>query len=199
MVLILLTLALLVGVSLGIGWLLTLVLPFSLFEGTIVGMIASIATWAIWYNVLRDVYKFELEEQERFDVAEIPVTRFCKTEADKTWANWFRYVLANSIYADLLASPFWGEAMDAGHLREKSIHLADAAVESLQKRSRAKRLRVSRAQLRQQFTKANQHPYDEDILDVAATALNRDLPYLKDQLRFVIQNDEWTEQAEVSW
>lgn len=51
-VLILLSLAFVVGVSLGIGWVLTLVLPFSLFEGTVVGMIAAFVTWTVWHRFL---------------------------------------------------------------------------------------------------------------------------------------------------
>ena len=45
--------ALVVGVSLGTGWVLTRFLPFSLFEGTLVSMVAAVVTFATWRGILR--------------------------------------------------------------------------------------------------------------------------------------------------
>jgi hypothetical protein len=75
--------ALVVGIGLGVGWILTRFLPFSLFEATLVGMIAVLVTWTIWRNVLGSVPDFgSPEEEPEPDFDEIPLSRFCRTDAD---------------------------------------------------------------------------------------------------------------------
>lgn len=196
----LVSLALIIAVSVGVGWLLTLVLPFSLFEGTVVGIAAGIATWLIWYNILRDATTYSpMDDVDDDDIEEIPVARFCKTEAEKTWENWFRYEFANSIYEDLLTSPQWGET-DARELQEQAVRLADAALASLKKKSsRAKWMRVNTNILRRELVKAGHKPYDEDTLDLAAVAVNVELVHLEEQFRLVIKDALWAERAEMFW
>lgn len=187
--------AVVTGVSLGLGWLLTLIVPFSLFEGTITSMIAGLTTWMLWRNLLRTI-PAPLEDEDFIE--DMPTTRFWPTEAERTWENWLRYVFANSIYEDLLTSPRWSESMGDSQLQLMAVHLADVTVENLKRKSpRTRRMKVSGKILKQEMAKSNQRPYDEDVLDIAATAVNMELSYLEDELRSVIKNDLWAEQVDV--
>jgi hypothetical protein len=146
-VLLLISFALVMGIALGVGWVLTRFLPFSLFEATLLGMIAALVTYTIWRNILRSAPDFRLNEDEKEpepDLDEIPLSRFCTTDADSTWENWFRYVIANTIYEDFLDSPGRIAQMNDRQLQELSIRLMDAAIAALKRKSpRTRRLRVT--------------------------------------------------------
>ncbi|MBL7182941.1 MAG: hypothetical protein ISS50_00660 [Anaerolineae bacterium] len=196
-IVIVISFALVLGVALGMGWILTLFLPFSLFEATLLGMIATIVICTVWYNILRSVEPFgfdeEYEEPELEDSDEIPPSRFYKTDADRTWENWFRYILANVTYEDFLDLG-WTARMNDRQLQELSIRLTDVAIAALKgKSSRTKRLRVSKGMLKNEMTKMGQQPYDDDILDIAINAINDELGTLQEELRDVIRGKLWNE------
>ena len=199
--LVVISLALILAISLGIGWLLTLLLPFSLFEGTLLGMIAAVASGALWYAIFRAALLDQEEEQEEengYEAPEIPGSRFWRRPAQRTWENWFRYVLANSIYEDLATSPRWASSMGERQQQELSIRLADAALAALRARaSYARRLRVSREMLRQRMEQAGQEPDDVELLDLAVAAVNLELGHLEPELRRVAREQLWDAPAEV--
>ena len=198
-VLVAISLALVIGIPLGIGWILTLFLPFSLFEGSLLGMIASIVTGIIWYNIFRFDLSPEFEEEEDDSGAyEIPESRFWRTNAERTWENWFRYVIANSVYEDLLDSPRWVEVMSEEQLQELSIRLADAALGTLKEKSpRATRLRVSRGRLKHEMVKMGQPPCEDGILNAAVTAANIVLAPMDEVLRRIVREQLWDEPTDV--
>ena len=194
-------LALIVGISLAVGWLLTIFLPFSLFEGTLLAMIAGIATGTIWRRIMDSPSISRPEEEAIYSEPDgIPQSRFWESGADRTWGKLFRYVLANSIYKDLLYSPRWEGEVEGEQLQETSILLADAAVEVLKTKSpRAKRLRVSRAMLKRKMVQMEQLPYDDDVLDVAVAAMNLELAHHHEELVEVITGRLWDEVVEVPY
>jgi len=196
-VLIVISLALVMGIALGVGWVLTRFLPFSLFEATLVGMIAAFVTWTIWHNVLASVPYFgSLEEEPERDFDEIPISRFCRTDADKTWENWFRYTIANTAYEGFLDSPGRIGQMNERQLQELSIRLTDAAITALKAKSPGtKRLRITKGMLKHEMTKMGQQPYDDDILDTAVSAINAELISSQEELREVIRDRLWDEPA----
>jgi hypothetical protein len=198
-VLVVLSFALIFGVALGLGWILTRFLPFSLFEATLLGMIAAMVTWNFWRNVLSPIETFGPGEEElESDLDEIPPSRFYKTDADKTWQNWFRYVLANTVYEDFLDSPGRIGQMGDRQLQELSIRLTDAAIGTLKVKSpRTRRVGVSKGALKNEMTKMGQQPYDDDILDTAIGAINDELSYLQDELREVIRDKLWDEAVDM--
>ena len=192
--LVVISLAFILGISLGVGWVLTLLLPFSLFEGTLLGMIAVLASGMVWYTVFRSVPVLEFEEEEDG----ISESRFWQTSGERTWENWFRYVLADSIYEDVVESRGWMGGMDERQQQEQSIQLADAALGVLKRRARqAKGLRVTRRMLRQELVKAGRGPYEDELLDVAVAAVNVELVHLEEELREVARGQMWDEPAEV--
>jgi len=192
--------ALVMGIALGVGWVLTRFLPFSLFEATLVGMITALVTWIIWRNILGPApdlgyRKAEEEEEEaEADYDEIPLSRFCKTDADKTWENLFRYEIANTVYEDFLDSPGRIAHMNERQLQELSIRLTDAAIAALKVKSpRTKRLRVTKGMLKHEMIKMGQQPYDDDILDTAVSAINDELISSQEELIEVIRDKLWDE------
>lgn len=200
-VLIVISFALVFGIALGIGWVLTRFLPFSLFEATLLGMIAVLVTWTIWRNFLGSAPDFgvsEEEEETEPDLDEIPLSRFCKTDADRTWENLFRYEIANTVYEGFLDSPGRIGQMNERQLQELSIRLTDAAIAALKTKSpRTRRLRVTKGMLKHEMTKMGQQPYDDDILDTAVSAINDELVSSQEELREVIRDKSWDESADV--
>jgi hypothetical protein len=189
------SLALFIGLSLGIGWLLTLFLPFSLFEATLLGMLAAVVTGLVWVSIFRSISVSEfLEDEDESEPDEIPQSRFWESPVDRTWKNWFRYILANAVYEDLLDSPSAITVMEEKQLQDLSIRLADTALDGLKTKSpRTKRLRVSKGMLKQQLIKMAQQPYDDDILDAAVAAMNASLRLLEEPLRQAIRERLWDE------
>jgi hypothetical protein len=197
------SLALVTGVALGMGWVLTRFLPFSLFEATLLSMMAALVTWIIWRNVLGSAPDFdyreaEEEEQVEADYDEIPLSRFCKTDADKTWENLYRYEIANTVYEGFLDSPGRTAHMNERQLQELSIRLTDAAIAALKRKSpRTKRVRVTKGMLKHEMAKMGQQPYDDDILDTAVRAINDELIASQEELREVIGGRLWDEPVDV--
>jgi len=195
--------ALVFGVALAVGWILTLFLPFSLFEATLLGTITAIVTGVIWYNILRlagafNFYEEYEEEEAEPDLDEIPMSRFCRTDADRTWENWFRYVIANTIYEDFLDSPGLIPQMNERQLQELSIRLTEAAIAALKRKSpRTKRVRMTKGMLKHEMTRMGQQPYDDDILDTAVSAINVELVSSQEELREVIRERSWDEHVDV--
>ena len=203
--LIVISFALVIGIALGVGWVLTRFLPFSLFEATLLGMIAALVTWTIWRNILGSAPDFgfneaeeEEEEETEPDLDEIPLSRFCRTDADRTWENLFRYEIANTVYEDFLDSPGRIGQMNDRQLQELSIRLTDAAIAALKVKSpRTKRLRMTEGMLKHEMTKMGQQPYDDDILDTAVSAINDELIASQEKLREVIRGKSWDEPTDV--
>jgi hypothetical protein len=198
-VLIVISFALVFGVALGLGWVLTRFLSFSLFEATLLSMIAALVTWAIWRNVLSLVQDSGFDEEETEpDLNEIPLSRFCRTDADRTWENLFRYEIANTVYAGFLDSPGRIGQMNERQLQELSIRLTDTAIAALKVKSpRTKRLRMTKGMLKHEMTKMGQQPYDDDILDTAVSAINDELIASQEELKEVIRGKSWDEPANI--
>ncbi len=196
-IVVIISLAVVLGIFLFFGWLLTLFLPFSLFEGALLSMIACLVTGSLWQTLLR--FRASGEEDENdFEAEEVPGSRFWSTPAERTWENWFRYIIANSVYEDLLDSPHWVEVMSEEHLQDLCIGLADAALEILKAKSpRATRLRVSKGSLKHEMVKIGHPSYQEGILNPAVAAVNAVLMPMEGLLRQIVREQSWDEPAGV--
>jgi hypothetical protein len=111
--------------------------------------------------------------------------------------NWFRYILANSVYEDLPDSSRGLSVEQKEQAQECFIRLTDAALDRLKTRSpRTRRLRVSKGMLKQQLGKMGHQSCDDEILDAAVAAMNADLRYLDAPLRTAIRKRLWDEPQE---
>src|SRR5712691_7533263 len=97
----LLSLAVFLGWSIGLGWLLTRLLPFSLFEGSLLAMFASTVVGAVFWRVMGVLetpgLDFDEDEFDEEEAKDIPASHFFKTDVSPSWAAWLRYDLANQI------------------------------------------------------------------------------------------------------
>jgi hypothetical protein len=199
--LVILLLALVLGIAIGLGWLLTLFLPFTLFEGTLLVMAASAIIGTVGYNLVRALsdfvpdFEFEDEDDEEDEYYyEIPTSRFFKTRAERTWENWARYEIANDIYVEFQASPKQIAPIGDKQLQELAIRLADTAVSILKtKPSHTKRLGITKTAIERQMTKSGQRPYDDGILSLAVDAIGLSLDYYYEDFIAVIQGRLWNE------
>ena len=92
-------LAVILSISVGIGYILSLFIPFSLFEASLLSIIAVITSGVLWYRIVQSIFAPTPElVPEGVGFQEIPSDRFWQATEERTWQNWLRYVLANSIY-----------------------------------------------------------------------------------------------------
>lgn len=194
---VIISLALVLGIFLFFGWLLTLFLPFSLFEGALLSMIACLVTGSLWQTLWR--FRTSGEEDENdVEEDEIPGDRFWSTPAERTWENWFRYIIANSVYEDLTDSSHWEEVMGEADLQSLCIGLADASLEILKAKSpRATRMRVSKGSLKHEMVKMGHPAYQDGILNPAVAAVNVALLPVEGLLRQIVREQTWDEPAGV--
>jgi len=206
--LIVVSLMLVLGISLGIGWALTLFLPFTLFEGTLLAMTACFIIGLTWYNVIRSIpdfasgpydYDEEAEDAENdliYD--EIPMSDFYKTNADKTWEAWFQYQIANDIYIEFQDAPGRIAPMGDKQIQALAKRLADLAVSMLKtKTARAKKLKITQAALKKQIIKIGQQPYDDDILGLAVISINQNIDFYYTDLIKVIKHKSWSDPTDL--
>jgi hypothetical protein len=203
LIVVLASMSLALGFAVGVGWLLTLILPFTLFEASLLGLIASVIVGTFWYNFLSstvpgfgpggEAYDYDDYDDED-DYNQIPASRFYQTEADKTWEAWFRYQIANGIYIEFQDSPQPVAPMGDKQLQELAIRLADLTITLLKAKSkRAKELKITIAALKRQMNKMGQRPYDDNILKLAVAAINEELNYNYEDLIAVIHSKLWAE------
>ncbi|HHJ07505.1 MAG TPA: hypothetical protein ENK24_08385 [Anaerolineae bacterium] len=187
LVIVLVVQAIVLAWAIGVGWLLTLFLPFSLFEGALLGIIsAGMVAFALQRILSSEISPFsdyddDDDEGELFDVLDsyevIPENRFYKDKTGKTWEAWVKHEIANGIYEEMQDSDITFASMGKQQLQELAIRLADIGIAVLKTKAKNRTLRVTVANLRNRMKKINQRPYDDDILELAAEAINDELEY----------------------
>ncbi len=195
------SLAAVLGFSLLIGWLLTLILPFTLFEGSLLALIATIAVGVIAVNFFKGMPLPDLntdvssEDSENFK--EIPEERIFKAEQDRTLENQYRYEMANRVYGEFQENSSEFTTMNDKQQQELALRLADIALTILMQKSvTATRLNLTKAALKKQMQKMNQQPYSDDILDTALSGLNDYIFENFDDLSESIHTKDWQNQID---
>jgi hypothetical protein len=165
----LLSTALILLWSLGLGWILTLILPLELFEGALLVMIASITSVAILMYSVRS-----FEEDPKLELLDtLPIERFTGGSDRPTLEQLFRYQLANDMVMIFEDEPSTTNLMDQRQREELAIRLSEicsAAVRN--KPTRIKNPKISKADLKKQMSKMNLKPYDDNLLDIAVKTTN---------------------------
>lgn len=197
--------AALIGWSAGVGWIVTRFLPFTLFEATLLGMIASIFVFFFIPRILSifiDEGKQGFSEEESNGspyAAALPAEegispdRFVQSEEDETDEAWFRYQIANDIYDDLLAKLDLDATMGETQVKALAVRLVDVvttAFKSRPKKPGHQRVTITVAQLKKQMDKMDLRPYDDDILTTTANAVNERLAY-DDELADIVRRKTW--------
>ena len=201
----LLTVGIILGWSLGLGWSLTRWLDLSLFESSLLVIIASGLMLFIWEKFLNWVMptpnttnRYDADEDDEEDDDEdwetegypIPVQRFARTEEDRTNENWFRYELANGITLNIKSSSQARGLMNDTQIQELAIRVTDILVELIKEKPQQAR-RISVTTLKKTMHQMKMTPYDDAILRLAIAALKSQLNY--PEARDILFNDLWDE------
>ena len=197
------------GLGIGVGWLLTLFLPFTLFEGSVLGVMAVSIAGAIAWRFLRSGPDFsdddldfmdddfDLDELDDLPIDIIHPSRFVESDEDRTWENWFQYLFANDIYRDLMMFDEHVAHMNDIQKQELAIRLSDVIVMILRaKPPSTKRLRISQEQVKRKMIKMGMRPYDDDILDLALDAVGDNLETFRERIIYIIRTKSWDDPSE---
>ncbi|MDM8520801.1 hypothetical protein QUF64_12195 [Anaerolineales bacterium HSG6] len=206
------------AVGIGIGWLLKLFLPFTLFEGSVLGLITILIISLGWSNLLQntptmstddydldyddddddDDYDDDDDDDDDYDdYDEISITRFYQKQTEKTWEAWFRYQIANSIYIEFQDTPKVVGPMGERQVQELAIRLADIAVPLCKRKPpHTKKFQITQESIKKEMNKMGQRPYSDDILELAVSAINEEIGYEED-LQEIIRNKAWDELSDL--
>ncbi|HEY52429.1 MAG TPA: hypothetical protein G4N94_03130 [Caldilineae bacterium] len=198
--------AIILGAGIGVGWLLTRFLPFTLFEGAVLGVLAVSVAGATTWRFFRSGPSYPDDElffdDEDFDLDDLPPgvihpSRFIEDEADRTWENWFHYLFANDIYRDLTVFDEQVVHMNDMQKQELAIRLAEVIVAILRaKPPSTRRLRITKEQVRRKLTKMGMRPYDDDIIELALNAVEDNLDTFEEQILYIIRTKSWDDPSE---
>lgn len=196
---VLISFALAVGVSVGAGWLLAQVLPFSLFEGTVVAMIGAVVAWAIWRAFLEVLpLPGSSPEWVEEDMDLLPTSLFWSSRKDRTWRLWLHYALANAVYDEILDSAEFSDDTEDEALQALAIVLSGAAVKGLEKKPvHTRQVRISPGLLKHELREVKEISVPDEVLEWATKAMNQELRDWQDEVRRVIQEKLWDRPAEV--
>jgi hypothetical protein len=199
------------GVALGMGWVLRLLLPFTLFEAALLGLLFSVTGIYLLATLFRT---FGVEENLSFPVMNnrlrpipaeqkaykaLPSTRFYATPGERTWDAWLRREIANDIYMEFQDAPYTTSSMNDTQVQALAIRLADIALGVLkQKTQRAKHLKFNLATLKREMQRQGQRAYDDDILRLALNGINVNIEFYEDDLLELIRTQAWQQPAAVS-
>jgi len=206
-VLLLLTLAtgLLLGWSLGLGWLLSrLVSSLTLFEASLLALLPTLLFAHRLLNMLSETVtsygesRTDPEEVFALDTAEdhftdedvypIPLTQFTKGQR-LVGEHVVLLEFANGIYYRMQTTPGGVGLMGDVQAQQLAIRLAEFAVKVL-KNKRSGRYEISLTALKKQMEKDGQRPYDNDILRLAVDEVNELLEGDEDVV-FVTRSKAW--------
>jgi len=173
------------------GWLLTLVLPFTLFEGALLIMIATMfVTYGIASasKMLPPLLEDWEEEEDITNHYMLPFNQFMGSKQDYNWENWVRYNLANEV--DYVYREFLEDDNLSDEARESmAIHMADAAIEVLKRKSFVPPDGITTNQLNRQLNKMNVQLEHERYLDLALSGINEVITY--PYIEIVIRQKKW--------
>ncbi|MBN1565350.1 MAG: hypothetical protein JXA10_16005 [Anaerolineae bacterium] len=192
-------LSIILGWSIFVGWLLTLIFPFELFEGTLLAMLASVfSVYALNYPPGESGapdWSLIDDEDDEFPEDQIPMSKFVKTEDQKTWENLSRYEIANAIVTEFKASIKIGQMTDA-QLEALAIRMADAGIELLkQKPARTTNVTITANQLKNQLRRMGFKPDADDILKAATHGINFAL--YETPIELVVKQKMWDQRAPI--
>jgi hypothetical protein len=178
--------------SIGIGWLLTLFLPFSWFEAAMLVLVASAAIGALGVKIIATIPPESTVYPDDFVIEPpIPTERFYSDTDAVTMEAWFRFEMANEIHWEFTDVPSIEQSMSETELKELAIRVTDVVVEKLKNRnSRAQSIKLTKNQLVQQMKKMELRPYDNDILEAVVSAVNERLMF-DEMMADIVREKEW--------
>lgn len=157
--------------SLVLGALLSALLPFSLFEGSLLGLFSSAVAGYFLTKMLPKSPDFDWDELD-FGARDIPEDKFFAPDESVTWGRQAQYEIANEVLRQLKMLGNTGQMSDE-QIEALAIRLSEPAVEVLKRKSpRTTNFDITVTQLRKQLESMDQQPYDDDIMRAAVKGIN---------------------------
>jgi hypothetical protein len=187
LVMLIVLLTVILGWSLVLGWILTIILPFELFEGALLVMIA---TGIVAYG-LANISSSDDDDDDFSERYSIPVDRFAKSGTEGTWENYIRYEIANTVKYEFEQSGVVSE-MDGVQQEALAIRMSDAAVTILKRKStRSTKIEITKSQLRRQLEQMGFQQDDESIIGVAIESINQAI--IDTPIQFIMRKKAWSQ------
>ena len=187
------------AIIMGLGWVLTQVIPqFSLFEATVLIVLAG-ALASILFDKLFGLFKgIDASEYESYlypfedDPSKtIVIDRFAETADEFDGEAYFRYQIANAISDDLDALPRTTGLSTQRQVIELSIRLTDPVVSILKRRKkRVNHVTINISAMKKELDRMGLKPYDDDILETAVKSVNMVLD-VDEKLLDIVNDHEW--------
>ena len=196
---VLLGLTAVLAIVLGLGWVLTQVIPnFSLFEATVLIILAGIVASMLFDKITSffagiDTDEFELGtfpyEDDPHNI--IVIDRFAETADEFDGEAYFRYHTANAIFDGLNDIPRTAGLSTQRELIELSIRLTDPVVSIFKRRKkRVNHVTITVGVVKKELDRAGLRPYDKGILETAVSSVNEALE-INENLRNIVNDHDW--------
>lgn len=191
--------------GLGLGWLLSRLFGFTLFEGSVLALMAGAITAGGAIIFLRGpspsgsarssgVGSDDEDDDEGFIV--IPPGRFTATSG-RSFQTWCEYELSNAIYLAFQHEPKQVAFMNASQQQELAIRLGQSAVAVLKGKSpRGSSLQITRAQIERQLRQTGQMPYDDALMEIAVGAVNEAVALNDHDYEHIIKMRLWNQPSD---
>jgi hypothetical protein len=181
-----LLLAIVLVISLGLGWLLTLIVPLALFEGTTLILLAMGFTLYLVRSVVQSAFSHDLGLGPfATDVLDNPVAysrghdwpikppRFRQENTDDTWKNYFHYVVANQLYLEMEKEREIVPQIAEPQRKELAVRLADIAIETLIRlKPQNGEYRVTITALKREISRRGLKTFDKSLLQMTMYVVN---------------------------
>ncbi len=191
-------LAVLLGWSVGWGWVLTRLSPFTLFEASLLVLLGTAVIGFVEWRILSfrlpgSPWEDNDEDEDEDEDYPIQETRFLEGFPGKTGETVFRYEMANDLLLYFRDNPRIRGQLGEKQLEELVIRLADILVAVWKnRRFQGRRVSVTVDVMKKQMEKMGQRPYDEDILQTAVTCANLRLSH-DEELMDIVLEKRWDE------
>jgi len=201
-----------IALATGTGWVLQLFLPFSLFEATLLALIAELATGfftlyriPLGHDVVGDEGEdkygspfLDYDDEEDEDEYTIPAERFWAPLKHPTWEELLRYVLANSFYEDMLIDMDFTRRWDEKELGEVAIDLADVAIWGVKRLPPRKKISLSKSKLREGLKTKERWIEYQPFIDLFYPIVNINLNVWSEPIRDIKNERLWQDPADTS-
>lgn len=195
-----LVIAVILGISLGSGWLLTLILPLSLFEGTVlILMVVSFTLYLVRSGSNPFYSDLDIDDEPTYKTFDsdwlIKADRFQRGEEGNSWGNCMHYVLSNQVYIEMEKEPEVVLNMSTVQRQELAVRLAGIAVGALMYlRPKGGQYRMTISALKRELNRHGLKPYDKELLQLTMYVVNSKLQ--RGELLFdVVDEEMWGDEC----
>lgn len=196
---VLLVVTLILGVALSLGWLLTLFLPFTWFEATVLIFLTTATAIYIVRTVAGSLINSAFDDEIEIDEIDwlIEPDRFQRGAHGSTWRAWATFMIANQLALEIGEVEALVPHMDTAQQSELAVRLAEIAVAALERMQRpTSQPLLTTGALNREMKRRDLKPYDPDLAQLTVRVVNAGLRN-NTQLAEVVSGNLWGEACTV--